>query len=84
MGSTYPGMSKPMGCPSCLLLQLMPGCRAQRTVGGNAREQGVVCLAGLGTAKVLDLTVGVRGLVCRTMAPDVCDIRKPPLSPLPQ
>lgn len=83
VGSTQPGISEPMAWPSCLLLQLMPGCRARHIVGGNACEQGALCLAGLGSAKVLDLTVGVQGLVCRT-APDIRDLRNPSLSPLLQ
>ena len=80
VGNTQPGISEPMAWPSCLLLWLMPGCRAQRMVGGNAREQAVLCHAGLGSAQVLDLIVGVRG----TSLPD--DSRHPrhlPPFPLP-
>lgn len=81
VGNTQLGISEPMAWPSCLLLRLMPECHARRMVGGNAREQAVLCHAGLGSAQVLDLTVGVRGLVCQT-TPDIHNIRDPSLFPL--
>lgn len=36
VGNTQPGISEPMAWPSCLFLQLMPGCHARHMVGGNA------------------------------------------------
>lgn len=53
----------PMVWTSCLSLQLGPGHSTGHMVGSNTLEQSVLCLPGLGSAKILDRTIGLWVLV---------------------